>query len=215
MPEFSSLNSLILDVGSGKGLLLHELAEMGFTRLSGLDPYVDADTPISDVGWIRKKNVLEITEQFDVVMLHHSFEHMPNPLEILSHLRAMLRPNGYVLIRVPVLGEAWKRYQENWVQLDAPRHLILHTQASLKAMAESSGFKVFKVGYDSTAFQFWGSELYQMGKPLFSKSENTESVSGISHFSSEQLFKWNALARAWNLKQEGDQACFFLSLQSE
>ena len=51
------------------------------------------------------------------------------------------------------------------MQLDAPRHLVLYSLAGLRRLAEAEGFGVELVAFDSTGFQFWGSELVRDGIP--------------------------------------------------
>jgi hypothetical protein len=57
------------------------------------------------------------------------------------------------------------------VQLDAPRHLFLHTRKSFGLLAARAGLQIEKWFCDSTSFQFWGSELYQRKLPFFKGSE--------------------------------------------
>jgi hypothetical protein len=45
------------------------------------------------------------------------------------------------------------------VQLDCPRHLAIHTSRSMEQAAGLAGLTIAKTVYDSSAFQFWGSEL--------------------------------------------------------
>jgi hypothetical protein len=61
------------------------------------------------------------------------------------------------------------------------------------------------VVFDSTSFQFVGSELYSRGLPL------TESVRARSLFTSEQIRNWKRKARELNLSGRGDQAAFYLT----
>lgn len=96
-------------------------------------------------------------------MFHHSFEHISDPLEALETVRSLLAPNGRCLIRVPVVSWARNEYGANWVQIDAPRHFFLHTEKSMEILAEKVGLEITRVEYDSTEFQFWGSELSKRG----------------------------------------------------
>ena len=94
-------------------------------------------------------------------MLHHSLEHMADPLEVFENLYRILKPNRFVLIRTPLASSyAWKKYGVNGVQLDAPRHLFLHTIESMRILAQKVGFEIDDIIFDSTEFQFLGSEQY-------------------------------------------------------
>ena len=66
-----------------------------------------------------------------------------------------------------------------------------------------------KIRYDSTAFQFWGSEQYQRDLPLLHQSSyfvNPET----SAFTAEQIAAYTAEADRLNARGEGDQAAFYL-----
>src|SRR3546814_14684228 len=92
-------------------------------------------------------------------MMHHSFEHMTSPRTELLKAAGLLSSGGRLLLRVPLAGKwAWDTYGINWIQLDPPRHLTLHTEESVARLAAATGFEVQAVVYDSTAFQIWGSE---------------------------------------------------------
>jgi hypothetical protein len=97
----------------------------------------------------------------------------------------------------------------NWSQLDAPRHLFLHSVASIKKLAEQTGFQVEKIQYDSNAFQFWGSEQYEQDIAL--RSEKSWSENPVnSPFSAEQIKQFEHRARELNAVNKGDQAAFYL-----
>src|SRR3989304_5704603 len=95
------------------------------------------------------------------------FEHMDDPRSTLLHIARLLRPGHILLISLPLAGKyAWRKYESYWAQLDAPRHLFLHTEETIRLLARETGFTVREVHYDSTAFQFWGSEQYRRQIPL-------------------------------------------------
>ena len=143
-------------------------------------------------------------------MLHHCFEHMSNPEDTLRNIYGILKPDGCVLIRIPVASSyAWKTYRTNWVQLDAPRHFFLHTEESIKILARKTGFMITEVVYDSTEFQFWGSEQHRHDIALFEEHSYRNSPRR-SIFTKNQIKTFKAEARELNSKREGDQACFYL-----
>ena len=56
--------------------------------------------------------------------------------------------------------------------------------------------------FDSTAFQFWETGLYERMEKLGPSKIGT-------YFSSKRLEKWEQQAIQYNLEGNGDQACFF------
>ena len=120
----------VLDVGCGQGRILHEFARAGFSSLTGIDPFIEKDIAYSNGIRIFKKDVEEMTGEFDLIMMNHSFEHMSNPTATLKKIHQLLVPGKFLLIRIPLVSSfAWKKYSTHWVSLDAPRHFYLHSLA--------------------------------------------------------------------------------------
>jgi SAM-dependent methyltransferase len=202
--------SRILDLGCGAGHFLLELRKQGFRNLTGVDAFIARTIRYANGVTIYKSRVEDVRGTFDLVMLHHSFEHMPRPLDVLKRISQLLRPGGAVLLRTPLADSfAWRRYGTNWVQLDAPRHLFLHTKMSMALLASRSGFATTEIRYDSSAFQFWGSEQYARDIPLRSPSSYAENPAA-SIFLPTEIADFERQARELNEAAEGDQAGFFL-----
>jgi SAM-dependent methyltransferase len=202
--------SRLLDVGCGQGHLLRELAGWGFTSLTGADPFVSADVSYPDGVKIWRRALPEMTGEFDCIMMHHSFEHMADQHGVLAGARRLLASGGRVLIRIPLCSSAaFREYGTDWVQLDAPRHFFLHSRRSMDLLAKAEGFSVESVVYDSTAFQFWGSEQYRQGVALRAPNSYAENRKA-SAFSKKQIAAFDARAEKVNADGDGDQACFVL-----
>jgi SAM-dependent methyltransferase len=205
-----AMDGAILDVGCGAGLQLMELLDCGFRNLRGADPFLRA--PIDHGGMIRigQERIEEIQGRFDLITLHHVFEHMAAPVAVLRQAAALLNPRGQILVRIPLAdSEAALAYRENWVQLDAPRHFFLHTRRSMELAAAQAGLRISRVSYDSTAFQFWGSEQYRRDLALFDP-ETDRANPNISLFPPELLRAYAARAAELNASGRGDQAAFVL-----
>jgi 2-polyprenyl-3-methyl-5-hydroxy-6-metoxy-1,4-benzoquinol methylase len=197
------INSRILDVGCGSGYLLTRLADLGFKHLSGIDLYIDQTiTDSSKRIFIKKAELKDLPEDqtYDVIMLHHSLEHMPNQHDVFFEIGKRLTSAGVCIIRIPIINLAFEEFRENWVQIDAPRHYYLHTEESVSKLVKASGLKVVKVVYDSTEFQFVGSIKYQHGIAL---RDNYD-------FTKKELQTFKREAQKRNKNRKGDQACFYL-----
>jgi SAM-dependent methyltransferase len=152
----------ILDVGCGSGHRLYELKNAGFHRLLGIDPFIRSDIHYPNGLTVKKQTLEEVAGDWDVIMFHHSFEHLIDPLTTLKLASKLLVSGGTCLIRVPTTSSwAWETYRENWAQIDAPRHIIIPSEKGLALLASYSGFKVAQVEFDSTEFQFLGSMFYR------------------------------------------------------
>lgn len=195
----------ILDVGSGGALLVRDLRSAGFTGAMGLDPFVSQDVHDQAGMAVKKAYLAELGGEWDRIMFHHSLEHIDDQIGTLSTVRERLSNRGLCVVRIPLVNWAWQHYGTNWVQLDPPRHLCVHTERSFRLAAEKTGFKVCRVIYDSWELQFWGSELYKKGIPL-QQGQNELA----KHFSAGELRDFRRRADELNRQALGDQAIFFL-----
>lgn len=163
---------------------------------------------------ILKGDIFGIQKQYDLIMLHHSFEHMPRPLAVLQQVHRLLRPSRFVVIRIPVASSfAYRKYGEHWVQLDPPRHLFLHTVRSMELLAAASDFRIADVIHDSTEFQFWASDQYRDNIPLRDERSYLTNP-GTSMFSPSQIADFRRAADDLNREGDGDSACFVLQREA-
>jgi SAM-dependent methyltransferase len=204
-----TVRSRVLDVGCGAGEMLQALRSAGFRHLLGIDRYPDGGL-VQRAPMLESREIHDVSGQWDLVMFHHSFEHIADQKGTLDAVVRLLAPGGVCLIRVPVASSyAWERYRVDWVQLDAPRHFFLHTEDSLGRLAADVGLEIAKVVYDSSAFQFVGSELYRRGIPL-SSTAPADVHARAEAFTRDELAEFGRRARDLNAQGRGDQAAFYM-----
>ncbi len=205
-----STRAAVLDVGCGQGNLLRDMQGIGFVNLLGADPFLAEELRYESGLTILKKALPDVPGQFDLVMMHHAFEHMAEPQAVMQPLADHLRPGGTALLRIPVADSwAYRHYGPDWAQLDAPRHLFLHTRRSIERLGQAAGLSLVRVAHDSSAFQFWGSEQYRRGIPLMAP-ESYRNRRENGPFSTDEIAAFEQRARQLNAAGEGDQACFYL-----
>ena len=110
----------------------------------GIELQKNYATALNDQGITCFRELSAVSDNdYDVVVLFHVLEHLPNPLGTLKQLKNNIRSGGNIVIEVPhandfllsVLGcEAFKKFTL-WSQ-----HLILHTRESLRKMLAYVGF---------------------------------------------------------------------------
>jgi SAM-dependent methyltransferase len=203
-------DAAILDVGAGSGDLLLSLRDYGFRRLLGVDPFLGHDLDHGNGVRVLATGLDAVADRFDLVMFHHSYEHVADPAATLAEARRRLTERGRILIRMPVAAESWRTYGADWAELDAPRHLHVHTAASLDVLARGAGLEVTTVRYDTDAFELWGSEQYRRDIPL--ADPRSHGVHGAGQvFTSQEMRAFQLRADALNRTGRAGRAAFWLA----
>jgi len=80
-------------------------------------------------------------ERFDVIRTDNVLEHIPQPREIIAHLRTRLRPNGRLFAYVPS-GESLsvRLFHDRSVSVWVPYHLSLFSREGLGRLFTRAGF---------------------------------------------------------------------------
>jgi hypothetical protein len=73
----------------------------------------------------------------------------------------------------------------------------------MEILAQKIDFKIKEIIYDSTEFQFWGSEQYKRGIPLVSDMSYAVNRKK-SIFSKKQIREFKKLTKKFNLKEIGN-----------
>jgi SAM-dependent methyltransferase len=198
-----SRNARILDVGCGTGQRLYDLKNAGFHRLLGVDPFIKSDIHYPNGLTIKKQPLEEVEGDWDVIMFHHSFEHLIDPLAALKLTSKLLVSGGACLIRVPTTSSwAWEIYRENWAQIDAPRHIIIPSEQGLALLASHAGLNVEQVEFDSTEFQFLASMFYR-DDIAWNEARSRADLQPMFETNSISSFKQDA--EKLNRQRRGDQ----------
>lgn len=206
-----SYQARLLDVGCGRGVTLFRLAELGFRSLTGVDPFLPEEIRQSPVRILACPLDSLAGETFDLVMFHHSFEHLPHPQAVLGLVRELLADDGMCLVRMPIVSRGpWRRYGTDWAEIDAPRHVFLHTELSLSLLAEDAGLLLVHVDYEAEPFSYAASEMYRRNIPLYSE-ENHRLRHWREVFSQREIEEFETLARTYNVPGWAGRAAFYLT----
>lgn len=201
------LGNRVLDVGCGAGNLIRILQVAGL-QCTGIDPFLPGDTRTPEGAQLLKADLLTEERLWHAILFNHSFEHVPNPREVLTQAARLLEPGGCVVVRIPLSDSfAFFHYGPNWVQWDSPRHLSLFTRNSFAILAEQCGLHVDTTLEDSSRMQFWGSEEYR--RNIFHNSKESYGHNPRqTTFSRLQLRNFDRWASWLNDMDAGDQATF-------
>jgi 2-polyprenyl-3-methyl-5-hydroxy-6-metoxy-1,4-benzoquinol methylase len=140
----------ILDVGCGPATVLALLRSRGFL-VQGLDMSSEAAAIAKRrYGVDVKVGTLDgnvfATSVFDVVVLLHTLEHVPDPHHVLREADRLLAPGGRLVIQVPNVDSYQCRvFGPRWYGLDVPRHLIDYSSDALLHLLGAHGFVADRV----------------------------------------------------------------------
>jgi SAM-dependent methyltransferase len=150
----------VLDVGCGRGDMLHILRQRGWDPL-GTELSEDAAAyardhrrlpviaqPLEEIGLP--------SNEFDLVILWHVLEHVPSPRDTIREAARILKPGGTLLVAVPNFGSWEARWsRDKWFHLDVPRHLTHFTPRTLNRVLEEAGVPITSVNFFSTEYDFF------------------------------------------------------------
>ena len=134
----------LLDVGCGPGLLLNAAKRRGYV-VSGCDISVWATQYARearlDVATGALESVRYAHAQFDVVIINHTLEHTPQPLEMLCEARRILADDGILVVGVPNFDSLMAHIMRTrWAGLLPDQHLWHFTPRTLRLILQRAGF---------------------------------------------------------------------------
>ncbi len=151
----------VLDIGCGKPDFLAQLATNPNIQTMGVD-FTSAqwDDPkyknltLLEGDW---RNI-EINTQFDLITAWHYFEHDYDIQQTIAKCQQLLKPNGILLIEVPmyqgIIQKLQKQYWQGW---HSPRHICLFSFKSWKMIFQENDWEIVKHNKFGTlsAFTLW------------------------------------------------------------
>ncbi len=159
----------ILDIGCSAGNLLRQFQSRYHAVVSGIEPGRMYREYALSSGLEVHSSLDELQKSapapFELVSMMHVLEHLPDPLEYLSHLRAeLLAPQGWLLLEVPNL------YAHDCFEV---AHLVSFSAHTLKGLVGEAGYRVVKLRAHgkprSTLIPLYLTMLAQAvpGKPIY------------------------------------------------
>lgn len=148
LKEFLQDGQNILDIGCGFGVLLNLLKKNNNINVFGIElnnleveaakEYFNLDLFHGSLEQFCLS--VENKNKFDIIIMHHTFEHLPNPSEILEQIKELLKENGLLHIAVPNIMNI-KSKPDNFFQI---AHPFSYSPHSLQKILECKGFSVIK-----------------------------------------------------------------------
>lgn len=140
----------VLDIGCAHGEFLEIMQQQGW-EISGIEPHPPAAARAqarlgAAVVQTAALEEADLDGPYDLVTLWDVLEHLPDPVAALERLAGALRPGGYLALGIPNL-ESWDAhlFGRSWIGWDAPRHLYLFPDATLREMLAAKRLQVVAV----------------------------------------------------------------------
>lgn len=182
----------ILDMKSARGhfvkqaLQYFNLSDSDYIDCIEEDGYMTVEYDNNDQCRIfrDKYHKLPITVQYDLIYSCHSLEHYQNPKKVVTFLRNILRPGGFLYIDVPNLENI--NHLSNLDEFFYDKHLFYFDVNTLQYFIEQVGFKLL---YKHTNSQNIGMlfEKVNISQSTLSLKNNYDYNCNLIHHYAENL----------------------------
>ena len=136
----------VLEIGCGSGAFL-DAAFPYINEVRGVEQETAAKKWINKLGYDVVEDIGKIIREkrkFDLVVMFHFLEHIPNPLVFLKKISSLLKRKGTLIIEVPNIEDALislYRIPEFLHFYYQKAHLYYFSRHTLKRLLEKSGFE--------------------------------------------------------------------------
>jgi SAM-dependent methyltransferase len=161
-------NGRLLDVGSATGSFLALAQQRGWTAL-GVEISQAARDRSQTKGAQAVATLAEASSSapYAVVTMHHVVEHLEDPVATLRDVRALIEPEGLLVVEVPNFA-SWDRHAAGagWLDLRPDQHRWQFDPGRLRRLLASSGFRTVKVTTLGEPIPTRRSVVQSLGIPL-------------------------------------------------
>lgn len=141
----------LLEIGGGNGFVLQEALTQGYAQVTGVEPseaaIASADPTIRPhmVCDLMRPGLFE-AEQFDVVCMFQTFDHITDPNTLLDECFRVLKPGGFLLCFNHDVDAPSARLLGERSPIVDVEHPFLYSPKTMARMAEAHGFVVAECG---------------------------------------------------------------------
>jgi 2-polyprenyl-3-methyl-5-hydroxy-6-metoxy-1,4-benzoquinol methylase len=145
----------ILDLGCGQGHITEKIRQaVKGAEITGLDysisaiEYATEHFPQIDFAVADAYDNPYASGFFDVVVCNNLWEHVPDPLFLLSTIKRIIKPGGYIIVSTPSryrLGNMMRILRGKPVVFMSRRHVTEYTVGQVKEQLAYGGFDVRRI----------------------------------------------------------------------
>ncbi len=138
--------SAILEIGCSGGLLMRQLRDCGYFRLTGIDISPEAialcrERNLDDVRLMDAQQPDLPPASFDIIIASDVLEHLADAPRALAAWHQLLRPGGTLVVFVPAFQFLWSEHDR------VNHHYHRYRAAELAGLLRSAGFEIRRQGY--------------------------------------------------------------------
>jgi 2-polyprenyl-3-methyl-5-hydroxy-6-metoxy-1,4-benzoquinol methylase len=175
----------LLEIGSGLGHLVGQLEDSFKTYGMDLNHWA-----VKESKFVIEKTALQTASAqeipfadgaFDVIIIKHIVEHLPDPEKAVTELGRVTAPGGVLILATPNLDSLLKPWKgEKWIGYQDPTHISLQPPSTWLDWIIRSGFTLKRVFADG----FWDVPYVpvlprQIQKLLFGSLGGFQAITGV------------------------------------
>lgn len=141
--------SKVLDIGSGNGMSLLEIARLG-GKPYGIEPDPNAQNIARKLNLNVQKGFITDNPfpkiKFDFITASQVLEHDPHPELFLQNAYKKLNPGGQVILSFPNINSLYRKiFKRNWLHWHVPYHINFFSEKSFTMLANRCGYRIIKM----------------------------------------------------------------------
>ena len=139
----------VLDVGCGAGGNLKTLQDQGWEphgiEISEVAAAHARELVTGNIHTGTLESAPFPPQSFDLILMSHSLEHLPSPVDALRRVHRLLKDDGLLVVSVPNLNSLeFKMFGRWWFPLDPPRHFYHFDKRSFSGIIAQAGFRLHR-----------------------------------------------------------------------
>ena len=178
----------ILDIGSANGDMSVELSNLNY-KINGIEPLRESFENALNLAKKYKQNIefkqiciddLDFEKKYDLLIMGEVLEHFYEPYEILKKLKAILKPNGKILITIPNMPSLRNRLKFGLLGIfpdNNPEHKYYFDKKRFSKIVKKADYEIFH--FDT------------MFTNLYLKSKIITKIENLSLFWFNRFFKFS------------------------
>lgn len=202
-----------LDMGCFEGHLLDQIRDSTCWKSFGMEPNSLAVKMANGKGhrvWCgpaeNANSLIPYEQQFDVIYMGQSIEHVDDPVKVLGHLRRLLAADGVLVVSTPNLDSReidW--FGPTWAHWHPPYHRYIFSKKGLHALARQVG--LLPLHFRTFSNPYWTAmSLAHNWMGLGGSASHAVNFAPAIANKARKISFWKEII--WNRLDKGDY-CFF------